>query len=133
MAHIARMRFLPLTCLLASSLVSAAFEIPSRSSQCVVGVSEGWNSSHVTLSYYEKKGGAWKKVGEDWKGRLGSKGLVWGRGLHPNPAGAALKKEGDGRSPAGVFDLGQGLAANGVNHARILRLVPDDLGHLIHA
>jgi L,D-peptidoglycan transpeptidase YkuD (ErfK/YbiS/YcfS/YnhG family) len=32
--------------------------------------------------------------------------LVWGRGLHPNPAGTGLKKEGDGRSPAGVFDLG---------------------------
>lgn len=105
-AHIAAMRFFPLACLLLTTLVSAAFELPSGSSQCVVGVADGWNSSHVTISYFEKKGGAWRKVGDAWKGRLGSKGLVWGRGLHPAPAGAVLKKEGDGRSPAGVFDLG---------------------------
>lgn len=84
----------------------SAFQLPAKSSQCVVGISEGWNSSHVTLSYYEKSSGKWQQVGKEWKGRLGSKGLVWGRGLHPNPAGVVLKKEGDNRSPAGVFDLG---------------------------
>ena len=84
----------------------SAFEIPANSTQCVVGIAEGWNSSHVTLSFYEKTDGKWKQVGESWKGRLGSKGLVWGRGLHPNPKGAVLKTEGDDRSPAGIFDLG---------------------------
>ncbi len=83
-----------------------AFELPAGSSQCVVGIADGWDSGQVTLSYYEKNGGAWQRVGGEWKGRLGSKGLVWGRGLHPNPSGATLKKEGDWRSPAGVFDLG---------------------------
>ena len=87
-------------------LPALGFEIPKGSSQCVVGVADGWNSTHVTLSYYERKVGGWSKVGGDWKGRLGSSGLVWGRGLHPNPSGARLKKEGDGRSPAGVFDIG---------------------------
>jgi L,D-peptidoglycan transpeptidase YkuD (ErfK/YbiS/YcfS/YnhG family) len=84
----------------------AAFEIPEESSQCVVGTSEGWNSSYVSLSYFEKQSGKWQQIGEAWKGRLGSKGLVWGRGLHLNPSGAVLKKEADGRSPAGVFNLG---------------------------
>jgi L,D-peptidoglycan transpeptidase YkuD (ErfK/YbiS/YcfS/YnhG family) len=84
----------------------SAFELPEKSTQCVVGISEGWDSSHVTLTYHEKTGGKWKQVGESWKGRLGSKGLVWGRGLHSNPSGAVLKKEADGRSPAGVFNLG---------------------------
>ncbi len=88
------------------ALAASAFELPSGSSQCVVGVSDGWDSTHVTLSYFEKKGGSWQQTGGEWKGRLGSKGLVWGRGLHPNPPGARLKKEGDGRSPAGVFDIG---------------------------
>ncbi|QTN33805.1 L,D-transpeptidase family protein [Akkermansiaceae bacterium] len=100
------MRFATLCLCLALPSMAPAFELPAASSQCVVGVADGWDSSHVTLSYFEKKAGAWQKVGGDWKGRLGSKGLVWGRGLHPNPAGAALKKEGDGRAPAGVFDLG---------------------------
>jgi len=39
-------------------------------------------------------------------GRLGRNGSIWGRGIHSNPTGAKLKKEGDGRSPAGVFRIG---------------------------
>jgi L,D-peptidoglycan transpeptidase YkuD (ErfK/YbiS/YcfS/YnhG family) len=100
------MKFLAFTLCLASVCTALAFELPAGSSQCVVGVADGWDSSHVTLSYFEKKGGAWQRVGGEWKGRLGSKGLVWGRGIHPSPPGATLKKEGDGRAPAGVFDLG---------------------------
>lgn len=100
------MKSVSLACLLLTATVSPAFELPAGSSQCVVGVADGWNSSHVTLSYYEKKGGEWKRVDSEWKGRLGSKGMAWGRGIHPSPRGAVLKKEGDGRAPAGVFDLG---------------------------
>ncbi|MEY3393899.1 MAG: hypothetical protein RL346_135 [Verrucomicrobiota bacterium] len=84
----------------------SAFELPADSTQCIVGISEGWDSSHVTLSRHEKRSGKWVKVGKEWQGRLGSKGLAWGRGLHPNPPRATLKQEGDKRSPAGVFDLG---------------------------
>lgn len=82
------------------------YELPSAASQCILGISDGWDSSGGTLSYFEKKAGKWQRIGSEWKGRLGSKGLVWGRGLSPNPPGAVLKKEGDGRSPAGVFDIG---------------------------
>lgn len=95
-----------IVCYLLGMMGLSAFELPEKSTQCVVGISEGWDSSHVTLSFYEKTDGKWKQVGASWKGRLGSKGLVWGRGLHKNPAGAVLKTEGDDRSPAGVFDLG---------------------------
>ncbi|MFD2258127.1 L,D-transpeptidase family protein [Luteolibacter algae] len=83
-----------------------AFQLPQDSSQCVVGIADDWGSSTVSLSYFEKKNGEWYRVGDIWKGRLGSKGLVWGRGIHPNPSGVSLKQEGDGRSPAGVFDIG---------------------------
>ena len=100
------MRFLLLSVYFVSACVASAFELPEGSSQCVVGKADGWGSSNVTLSYYEKKSGQWQRVGSEWKGRLGSSGLVWGRGLHPNPSGATLKKEGDGKSPAGVFDIG---------------------------
>ncbi len=105
-SHTHTMKSVSLACYFLATLISPAFQLPSGSEQCVVGVADGWDSSHVTLSYFEKKGGSWRKVGDDWKGRLGSKGLVWGRGMHPNPPGAVLKKEGDARSPAGVFDLG---------------------------
>lgn len=84
----------------------AAFELPSDCSQCVVGTAADWNSSSVTLRLYEKSGREWKTIGEPWKARLGSNGLVWGNGIHPVPAGAVTKKEGDDRSPAGVFRIG---------------------------
>ena len=44
---------------------------------------------------------------------IGSSGLAWGEGLHPRQSGR-LKKEGDGRSPAGVFRVGEafGYAAS---------------------
>jgi len=87
-------------------LPAAAFELPANSTQCLVGTSDGWNSSNVTLTLYEKTGRAWKPVAAPWKGRLGKNGLVWGKGLHPVPGGVATKKEGDNRSPAGVFAIG---------------------------
>lgn len=90
-------------------LVSLAADavVPAQTSQAIIGVAEGWNSSHVTLSLVERlPGGAWQRVLGPIPGRLGNNGLVWGLGLHPNPRGAVVKKEGDGRSPAGVFALG---------------------------
>lgn len=86
---------------------SEAFELPAESKQCLVGIASDWNSSWVTLTMYERGiGGAWKQKGSSWKGRLGRNGLVWGKGLHPVPAGVTTKREGDRRAPAGVFDLG---------------------------
>jgi L,D-peptidoglycan transpeptidase YkuD (ErfK/YbiS/YcfS/YnhG family) len=93
--------------ILAALVIPAgAFELPANSSQCVVATAEGWDSSHAKVALYEKSGGQWRQVGPAWKGRLGKNGLVWGRGIHPNPPGAKLKNEGDLRAPAGVFDLG---------------------------
>ena len=100
------MNLKPLLFLVITLLPAAAFQLPANSSQCLVGTAEGWNSSHVTLAFYEKSGGKWQAVGESWKGRLGKTGLVWGKGLNPLPGGATLKKEGDNRSPAGVFAIG---------------------------
>ena len=83
-----------------------AFQLPADSSQCIVGIADGWDSSSATLRFYQKSGGRWKLDGEAWQSRLGKSGVVWGSGMHPVPAGAATKKEGDMKSPAGVFALG---------------------------
>ena len=98
--------------LLATALPLAAFELPAKSTQCVVGVAKGWDSSTVTLSAYEKRGGQWIKTSGPWQGRLGKSGLVWGKGLHPVPAGAKTKREGDWRAPAGVFSIGGAWGAH---------------------
>ncbi len=87
-------------------LPAAAFELPAASSQCVLGIADTWDSSKVTLCFYQKNDGQWKPIAQPWQGRLGKSGLVWGLGVHPVPAGATTKKEGDWRSPAGVFGIG---------------------------
>jgi L,D-peptidoglycan transpeptidase YkuD (ErfK/YbiS/YcfS/YnhG family) len=84
--------------------------VPAGSRQIVVGIAADWNAQHVTLAKFtRKKGGIWKQDGDSWAGRVGKKGLAWGRGLHPHdpiPAGVLDKSEGDQRAPVGVFDLG---------------------------
>lgn len=100
------MIFIKLCLVLFLFLPAAAFELTANSTQCLVGTTEGWNDSTVTLTLYVKSNSAWKPVSDSWKARLGKSGLVWGKGLHPVPAGAATKKEGDNRSPAGVFAIG---------------------------
>jgi L,D-peptidoglycan transpeptidase YkuD (ErfK/YbiS/YcfS/YnhG family) len=100
------MIFKTLTLALLSILPAAAFELPATTHQCIVGTADGWDSSHVTLRLYEKSGATWTPVTAPWQGRLGKNGLVWGKGIHPIPAGANTKKEGDNRSPAGVFAIG---------------------------
>ncbi|MBC8126839.1 MAG: hypothetical protein H8M99_06815 [Gloeobacteraceae cyanobacterium ES-bin-144] len=90
-----------------ASLVSVcAFELPASSSQCLVGIADTWNSSSATLQFYQKSSGQWKPEGPAWRARLGKSGLIWGSGISPVPSGAITKKEGDMRSPAGVFNLG---------------------------
>ena len=96
-----------LLCLFGVKGFANAFELPAESSQIIVGTADGWNATHVTLTIHERtQSGPWKAVGPSWTGRLGKNGLVWGRGLHPVPAGTKMKVEGDRRAPAGVFDLG---------------------------
>jgi len=109
----------------------AAFELPKDSRQCVVGIAEGWDSSAVTLRLFERSGADWKPVGGEWNGRLGRDGLVWGLGLHPVPEGAAIKREGDWRTPAGVFKIGGawGYAEDISRHANMpyVQVTPRDL------
>ncbi|BDS06264.1 hypothetical protein NT6N_13040 [Oceaniferula spumae] len=93
--------------LLLLGCASLCAQVPRNCNQAIVGVSSGWNSSHVTLRIYEKQGNAWQPVGAAWKGRLGGNGLAWGYGIHPNIQSAApRKREGDKRAPAGIFKLG---------------------------
>lgn len=88
-------------------LQTAVAAVPTNCTQAIIGIADGWNSSQVTLSVVEKNSkGEWVRVLGPYQGRLGRNGLIWGLGLHINARGASIKKEGDGRSPAGVFDIG---------------------------
>jgi L,D-peptidoglycan transpeptidase YkuD (ErfK/YbiS/YcfS/YnhG family) len=83
------------------------FQVSPRTGQLILGLASDWDSSHVTLRRFSRTAGSsWREVGSTWSGRLGAKGLIWGRGLHQPPPGARLKREGDGRAPVGAFALG---------------------------
>ncbi len=106
------------------TLQVAVASVPTNCSQAVIGIAEGWNSSHVTLSVVEKNAsGQWVRVLGPFKGRLGRNGLVWGLGIHANPGRATVKREGDGRSPAGVFAIG-GLWVTNKNYVKHHRSIP---------
>lgn len=95
-----------LIALVLCSRVSFA-QLPADCSQAVIGIADGWDSSVVSLSVVEKQAnGHWMRILGPVQGRLGRAGLVWGLGLHTNPRGAITKREGDGRSPAGIFRIG---------------------------
>ncbi|OGR34590.1 MAG: hypothetical protein A2051_13970 [Desulfovibrionales bacterium GWA2_65_9] len=84
---------------------------PSR--QLLLVTAEGWDSTSGELRRFERAGAgsAWTAVGAPVLVNLGRHGLGWGRGLHGVALGPGpVKREGDGRAPAGLFELGTGFA-----------------------
>jgi len=76
--------------------------------QVIVVTAKNWSTPKGKMQRYEKQNHSWQKVGEEISIKLGRNGLGWGRGLHTTPQGAKyVKKEGDGKAPAGLFILKQ--------------------------
>jgi L,D-peptidoglycan transpeptidase YkuD (ErfK/YbiS/YcfS/YnhG family) len=84
-----------------------ASPIPAESRQLVLVTSAGWDATQGEARLYERDGAGlpWHAHAVPVPVSLGRAGLAWGRGLHAAPTDGPLKKEGDGRSPAGVFEL----------------------------
>ncbi|CAA6798649.1 MAG: Gll0911 protein [uncultured Sulfurovum sp.] len=84
--------------------------IPNESSQLLVVTTANWSTKDGTLQRYEKIQEHWTKVGKSINIVIGRNGLGWGKGLHITPDNAQyIKKEGDGKAPAGLFSLGNGF------------------------
>jgi L,D-peptidoglycan transpeptidase YkuD (ErfK/YbiS/YcfS/YnhG family) len=87
----------------------------SSSTQMIVVTTDSWDSPQGTLRRYERErpGNHWQRVDEPIAVMIGKSGLGWGTGLLNPPARDAhgslkndpMKKEGDGKAPAGVFRL----------------------------
>lgn len=78
--------------------------------QVVVVTTAGWNAVEGRLQRFERAsaGKKWKAVGDSFAVVVGKSGLAWGSGIIAVAAADAadpVKKEGDGRAPAGVFHL----------------------------
>jgi len=105
----------------------------ARSRQLIVVTTPGWNSVQGTLRRFERAGagGEWKQAGESFPVVVGRAGLGRGEGvvsmpegfnLNKGTEGGPVKKEGDGRAPAGVFRLGPAFGFDGSDEAGWVRL-----------
>lgn len=90
----------------------------ANAGQLVLVTASGWNTSEGELQRFERDGMAWREVGAAEPVSLGRSGLAWGYGRHamPQPEGP-IKREGDGRSPAGVFDLPSAFGYGPTGHS----------------
>jgi L,D-peptidoglycan transpeptidase YkuD (ErfK/YbiS/YcfS/YnhG family) len=98
-------------CLLLAAF--ALFAAPTRAEdlpwdgarQLVLVTISDWDSPQGTLRSWNRVNGRWQPAIAATPVAIGRNGAAWGIGLHPPQAGPR-KREGDGRSPAGVFALG---------------------------
>lgn len=87
-------------------------EVLQHSTQLLLVLSPEWNSFQGTLQRYQRSapGKAWHLVSkEPIQVVLGKNGMAWDPelvGQYPLPQAERKKQEGDGRSPAGVYEMG---------------------------
>jgi len=76
--------------------------------QLVLVVSDGWDADRGVLHTFERDaGGEWRSTSTPQPVTLGRAGSAWGLGLNDARDDGPVKREGDGRSPAGVFGIGE--------------------------
>ena len=87
-------------------------DIMSKSTELIVVTTADWNAAQGTLRRYGRGNSreGWRQIGEPITVMVGKNGLAWGAGAIRVDTQAAqaedpVKKEGDGRAPAGVFYL----------------------------
>ncbi len=78
----------------------------SESGQMVLVTTADWDSTNGELRRFERDGAGWKQVGNASDIVVGRTGVAWGLGLHTRHGEGPVKREGDGKAPAGVFAIG---------------------------
>jgi D-alanyl-D-alanine dipeptidase len=103
-------RTVTIVCLLTAVVQIAAAEspVPSNTEQLLVVTTSDWSTISGSLQRFERKGAQsnWRKVGDVVPIVVGRNGLGVGRGLNAtNDLVGPIKREGDGKSPAGIFRI----------------------------
>jgi len=99
-----------------SSTQPVARDLPWRHSrQLVLVIIADWNADHGRLRTYAREGGRWHAVNTPQPVTIGHAGAAWGLGLNETRGDGPIKREGDGRSAAGVFRIGDAFGY--ANHA----------------
>jgi D-alanyl-D-alanine dipeptidase len=102
-------------------------QIPEASSQLLVVTTANWSDLHARAQRYERRGPGFHKVGPPFAVVVGQTGLGWGRGVESGAAAdEPIKQEGDGKSPAGAFELGTafGYETTAITRLPYLPLTP---------
>jgi D-alanyl-D-alanine dipeptidase len=83
----------------------------ANSTQLIVVTTADWDAVDGKLQRFERPSeeADWRPLGASIPVVVGKKGTGWGiglAGLPPHDSGDPIKKEGDRKSPAGIFELG---------------------------
>lgn len=79
----------------------------SNSHQLIIVTTKNWTDIQGTAQRYERHGQTFEKIGEPFAIVVGKSGLAWGKGLTVvEQRKGPVKREGDGKAPAGIFKLG---------------------------
>ena len=78
----------------------------ANAEQLVLVTSPDWDATQGELRRFERVDGRWVQVGDAADVVLGRSGSAWGVGLNAARNDGPVKREGDGRAPAGVFTIG---------------------------
>lgn len=78
-----------------------------ESRQLVLVIIPDWNANHGSLRTYARAGNDWRAVDAARPVTIGHAGAAWGLGLNETHGDGPIKHEGDGRSAAGVFRIGE--------------------------
>ena len=106
------MRILKVLAITLCSLSMLAQSAPAdlqHAARLILVTTPDWNSVGGTLTRYSRVGEKWNQVGEPIPVVVGKNGLAWDPQLangHSDQFPGPVKHEGDGRSPAGTFRLG---------------------------
>ncbi len=91
-----------------ASREKAPSPLPAQSRQLLLVITPDFDAPDGLLHRFERQlDQAWQEVRQPIPAALGRSGLGWGRGEHKRQASGPQKREGDGRSPAGIFHLGK--------------------------
>lgn len=117
--------------LLAGIAAASPAPLGPETGQLLLVLSPGWDQAQGRLYRFQRDAqGQWQQQGEGLAVSLGRNGSAWGSGLHPEqglPEGPR-KREGDGRSPAGVFAIGPAFGY-ARNHGFRMPYLPMDAQH----
>lgn len=90
--------------------------------QLLVSLTPDWNAVNGTLYPYQWQDGMWVLAQAPIPMVVGKKGMAWGRGIEDyRHLRGPIKKEGDKKSPAGVFQLGTAFGYADADNASFVK------------